>query len=108
MKAKKTVIIIINVVFWVLMFLIGYFLLFVPLSGCAWQGQKHQAFDHSGKITLNSEWWSMRFLWMSNGIECYTQTPYYTSGAMIERSQTDPNAVKAIVEGVVNGIKTIP
>ena len=37
----------------------------------------------------------MRFCWMSNGIESYTETPYYRSGANITESQTDPNAIEA-------------
>lgn len=74
------------------------------ITGCSWQGQKHQEFD--GKdITINSEWWSMRFLWMSGGIESQTETPYYKSGANIKTSVSDANSVKAIVEGTVEGLK---
>ncbi len=62
-------------------------------SGCSWQGQKAY---HDGKVI--SEWWSMRCLWVSNGIEAYTQTPYYTSGAAVTKSANDPNSVTAATE----------
>ena len=68
------------------------------IGGCSWQGQRHIQ-DPNG---VRSEWWSMRFLWMSNGIECLTETPYYKSGANIEQSRTDPNATEAVVRGVIS------
>jgi hypothetical protein len=77
----------------------------ILLCGCTWQGQRHHIADERKMVELTSEWWSMRLMWMSNGIECYTSTPYYTSGANIEESKTDPNAVEAVVEGVVEGLK---
>jgi len=63
------------------------------LCGCSWQGQKAYQDEK-----LVSEWWSMRFCWMSNGIESYTETPYYRSGASIKASQSDPNSIKATGE----------
>lgn len=81
--------------------------LIFSLSGCSWQGQRHQVVDPNGMITTNSEWWSMRCLWMSNGVECYTKTPYYTSGASVDNSASDANSVGAVAEGVVSGIAGI-
>lgn len=66
-------------------------ILSILCSSCSWQGQRHVQTDPN----VVSEYWSMRFLWMSGGIELYTKTPYYTSGANIEESKTDPNAIEA-------------
>ena len=66
-------------------------LLLVLLAGCSLQGQRHYAKDG----TPLSEWWSMRFCWMSAGIEAYTKTPYYESGALMASSRSDPNSIKA-------------
>jgi hypothetical protein len=106
---------------------IMFFGLFIALfcSGCSWQGQKHVEYWTQGKDVVlpanmplcykpdawvkvvTSEWWSMRFLWVSNGIECYTKTPYYTSGASIDQSMTDANSVKAATEGTVRGLGVV-
>jgi len=71
----------------------------ILLCGCSWQGQRHTV-DPNGVVC--SEWWSMRALWMSNGIECYTQTPYYTSGATVKESLTDANAIEAAGTAIGN------
>jgi hypothetical protein len=42
---------------------------------------------------------------MSSGIELYDRTPYWTAGARIAESKTDPNAVKSVTEGIVEGVK---
>jgi hypothetical protein len=81
---------------WVLWAILGVEIGFIAaLSGCAWQGQRHQIVDPNNMVRLNSEWWSMRCLWMSSGIECYTATPYYTSGASVQRSVSDANSIAA-------------
>ena len=57
----------------------------VVLAGCSWQGQKHQTFDNQGQLKQNAEWWSMRFCWMSNGIEAYNVTKYWQTGFLMEQ-----------------------
>jgi len=81
--------------------------LLLTFCGCSWQGQK--AYKNGQTV---SEWWSMRFCWVSGGIETYTKTPYYESCAIIKKSQTDPNAIEAtgtaagaVVGGIIKGIK---
>jgi hypothetical protein len=73
-------------------------ILAICLCGCSWQGQKAY---HDEKLV--SEWWSMRFCWMSSGIESYTETPYYRSGATMAASQSDPNAIEAAGQAVGAG-----
>lgn len=64
------------------------------VSGCSWQGQKYPVVQADGKVAYD-EWWSMRFLWMSGGIESSTETNNYKSGAKIQTSRSDPNSIKA-------------
>jgi hypothetical protein len=71
----------------------------ILLCGCSWQGQRHTV-DPNGVVC--SEWWSMRALWMSNGVECYTETDYYKTGSNITNSQTDPNAIEAAGTAIGN------
>jgi hypothetical protein len=89
-----------TVIFW--MFVVIFTM---SLVGCNWCGQKHQRFTDD-KLTQNDEFWSMRFLWMSNGIEAYNETLYWKTGFKAETTKTDPNAVKAATEGAVEGLKT--
>ena len=77
----------------------------VCIVGCSWQGQKHQTFDNTGAKTQSDEFWSMRFLWMSGGVEAYNSTPYWTTGFTAVSSKSDPDSTEAIVQGVVEGAK---
>lgn len=79
------------------------------LAGCSWQGQKYQTYilpdetfvvnnqpviNNTDKIlVINDEWWSMRFFWVSNGVEAYTKTDHYKTGSNIAKSYSDPNTV---------------
>jgi hypothetical protein len=74
----------------------------VACSGCAWQGQKDQTFVNN-QMTHNAEFWSMRFVWMSSGVEVWDNSPYWQVGGVLAESKTDPNTAKAIVEGAVKG-----
>ena len=71
-------------------------ILLLLFAGCSWQGQRHQEFDKQGNMTLNSEWWSMRACWASSGIEANTKTKYYTSGAKVNESMSDPNSIEVV------------
>lgn len=82
----------------IVLFLIWFFM------GCSLQGQKYQTFA-DGQMVSNDEWWSMRFLWMSNGIEAYTKTANYETGFDVVESKTDANSVGAVAEGIVRGVK---
>lgn len=85
------------IVFW---FIIGG-LIFFGCQGCAWQGQKHITRDPvSGIITLDAEWWSMRFLTWSKGVELYDKTDFWEAGAKIVESRSDSKAIKATGEAV--------
>ena len=68
------------------------------VSGCAWQGQRYT----DGDVT--DEWWSMRFCWMSGGVEAYTKSDHYESGAKMAESKSDPNAIGSVVDGVIEGL----
>lgn len=71
------------------------------VSGCSWQGQKHYEYDLIAKKNcVKSEWWSMRFCWMSSGVESHTKTDYYESGATLTASRSDPNSISATGEAV--------
>jgi len=75
------------------------------IAGCSWQGQKYQEFDSiTGKVTTNDECWSMRFIWMSGGIELHNKTPHYTIGAEIATSAVDPNTAKEFFKA---GVETV-
>jgi hypothetical protein len=63
-------------------------------SGCAWQGQRHPVLLNNDKVAY-AEWWSMRWCWMSSGVELYDWTPYWQAGASMAGTRTDPEAVKA-------------
>jgi hypothetical protein len=72
----------------------------LTMAGCSWQGQKHIERDPvTQNITLDNEWWSMRFCWISSGVEAYTKTPYYESGALVRQSKSEPNSVNTLAVG---------
>lgn len=74
------------------------------LCSCSWQGQKYPvALDTEGKMHYD-EWWSMRFLWVSSGIETHTQTDHYITGSNIKSSMSDANSVESISRGVTSAI----
>jgi hypothetical protein len=79
--------------------------LIILLIGCSWQGQR----QYSGGEVV-AEWWSMRFCWVSGGVEAYSKTPYWETGAGIKTSKSDPNTVEeleqlmgTILESVIKG-----
>jgi hypothetical protein len=79
--------------FW---FLVAAIIIVIALacSGCAWQGQRHPVLLNNDKVAY-AEWWSMRWCWMSSGVELYDWTPYWQAGASMAGTRTDPEAVKA-------------
>lgn len=77
------------------------------LSGCSWQGQRHQEFQQN-QLVVNSEWWSMRFLWVSSGVEAYTKTPFFETGSSLEQSQSDKEAIEALAKTISELASKIP
>lgn len=80
---------------WAILWLLAAY----ALSGCSWQGQRHTAQAADGSRTV-SEWWSMRCLWVSSGVEAHVKSPYYEAGAQIEQSKTDAKALEALADGI--------
>ena len=71
------------------------------IAGCSLQGQKYPV-EINGKVCYD-EWWSMRCMWVSSGVEAYTRTDNYTSGANINESNSDANSIAAAGSVVVKG-----
>lgn len=110
----------------VLIFAYIVVLCLLTACGCSWQGQRHIEYAVQAKDIIwpadmplcvkpeawvklrKAEWWSMRLLWVSNGVESYTRTDFWETGFRAAESKSDPNAVDVMEKTLDLAHKVIP
>ena len=101
MRATKTDLwsMMINLLLWAVLFI---------LSGCSNTGQYHREYYSDGTLKTHAEFYSWRFLYWFGAGRANSCTPYWDINGNLIYSHPDPNAIEAVVDGVVKGLKSVP
>lgn len=93
---------------WFMAVILMLWLIMLLCHGCSNTGQYHREYYPDGSLKSHDEFYSWRFLYWFGAGRANSTTPYWNINGENVYSRPDPNAIEAVVEGVVAGLKSVP